>query len=47
MLNRDNSLIKIELFKEYLEAFNNNLEECEKTENYNDPTTYNVDEVIK
>ena len=42
-----NYLIKLELFKKYAEAFNNNLEECEKTENYNNPTTCNVDEVTK
>ena len=42
----ENTLIKIELFKKYAEALNSNLEECQKTENYNNPTC-NVDEVAK
>ena len=47
-LNYDEKkLIEIELFKKYAEAWNNNLEECEKTENYNNPLTCNVDEVEK
>ena len=43
----ENTLIKIELFKKYAEALNSNLEECQKTENYNDDKTCNVDEVTK
>lgn len=46
-LDAENYLIDIELFKKYTEAFNNNLEECQKTENYNNPDTCNVDEVTK
>lgn len=42
-----NILIKTELFKKYAEAFNKNLEECQKTENYNEPNTCNVDEIAK
>ncbi len=38
---------KTELYKKYLEAFNKNLEECQKTENYNAPNTCNVDEIAK
>ena len=45
--NTNNYLVEIELFKKYAEAFNNNLEECQKTENYNNPDTCNVDEVTK
>ena len=40
-------LVKLELFKKYVEAFNSNIEECQKTENYNNPYTCNVDEVTK
>lgn len=40
-------MIKIELFIKYAETFNNNLEECQKTENYNNPDTCNADEVTK
>ena len=43
----ENKLIKIELFKKYAEAWNKNKGECEKTENYNDHNTCNVDEVTK
>ena len=43
----EKKLIEIELFKKYAEAWNNNLEECQKTENYNSPRTCNVDEVTK
>ena len=40
-------LIEKELFKKYAEAWNKNIGECEKTENYNSPRTCNVDEVTK
>jgi len=40
-------LYKTELYKKYFEAINKNLEECQKTENYNAPATCNVDEIAK
>ncbi len=43
----EKKLIEIELFKKYAEAWNKNIGECEKTENYNSPETCNVDEVTK
>lgn len=43
----EKKLIEIELFKKYAEAWNKNIGECEKTENYNDHYTCNVDEVAK
>ena len=43
----EKKLIEIELFKKYAEAWNKNIGECEKTENYNDRYTCNVDEVAK
>lgn len=43
----EKKLIEIELFKKYAEAWNKNIGECEKTENYNDRFTCNVDEVAK
>ena len=42
-----NLLTRTELFKKYTEALNNNLEECQKSENYNSPDTCNVDEITK
>ena len=42
-----NLLTRIELYKKYTEALNNNIEECQKSENYNSPSTCNVDEITK